>query len=213
LLAVGLGTVAFAMQDTLLEPYGGEILGLAVSQTTYLTALMAIGSLIAFALAARALTRGWDACRLAAYGALIGLPAFIFVLMAAPLGSSLLFRAGAFLIGFGMGMFSVGTLTAAMSLDKEGGNGLALGAWGAVQATGAGVAIGVAGVLRDIVSHLALQGRLGTVLNGHATGYGTVYYIEILLLFASLIAIGPLARHRTSINHTPDHTGLAPVST
>jgi len=110
-------------------------------------------------------------------------------------------------------MFSVGTLTAAMSLDKEGGNGLALGAWGAVQATGAGVAIGVAGVLRDIVSHLALQGRLGTVLNGHATGYGTVYYIEILLLFASLIAIGPLARHRTSINHTPDRTGLAPVST
>jgi len=213
LLAVGLGTVAFAMQDTLLEPYGGEILGLAVSQTTYLTALMAIGSLMAFALAARALTRGWDACRLAAYGALIGLPAFIFVLMAAPLGSSLLFRAGAFLIGFGMGMFSVGTLTAAMSLDKEGGNGLALGAWGAVQATGAGVAIGVAGVLRDIVSHLALQGRLGTVLNGHATGYGTVYYIEILLLFASLIAIGPLARHRTSINHTPDRTGLAPVST
>ncbi|MGZ5929390.1 MAG: BCD family MFS transporter [Rhizomicrobium sp.] len=213
LLAVGLGTVAFAMQDTLLEPYGGEILGLAVSQTTYLTALMAIGSLIAFALAARALTRGWDACRLAAYGALIGLPAFIFVLMAAPLGSPILFRIGAFLIGFGMGMFSVGTLTAAMSLDSDGGNGLALGAWGAVQATGAGVAIGLAGVLRDIVSHLALQGRLGTVLNGHATGYGAIYYIEILLLFASLIAIGPLARHRTSIDHTPDRTGLAPVST
>jgi BCD family chlorophyll transporter-like MFS transporter len=214
LVAVGLGTVAFAMQDTLLEPYGGEILGLAVSQTTYLTALMAIGSLFAFALAARALTRGWDACRLAAYGALVGLPAFTFVLMAAPLESPLLFRAGGFLIGFGMGMFSVGTLTAAMGLDKEGGNGLALGAWGAVQATGAGIAIGLAGIIRDIVSHLALQGRLGAALTGHATGYGAVYYLEILLLFASLIAIGPLARHRSHTQSMPaDPSGLAPLST
>jgi BCD family chlorophyll transporter-like MFS transporter len=213
LWAVGLGTVAFAMQDTLLEPYGGEILGLAVSQTTYLTALMAIGSLLAFGLAARALTRGWDACRLAAYGALVGLPAFTFVLMAAPLESPMLFRMGAFLIGFGMGMFSVGTLTAAMGLDKEGGNGLALGAWGAVQATGAGLAIGLAGVIRDLVSHQALHGRLGAALNGHATGYGAVYYIEIILLFASLIAIGPLARHRTQDQALPGPHGLAPIST
>ena len=214
LVALGLGTVAFAMQDTLLEPYGGEILHLAVSQTTILTALMAIGSLIAFSLAARALTRGWDPCRLAAYGALVGLPAFTFVLMAAPLGSPLLFRMGAFLIGFGMGMFSVGTLTAAMGLDKDGGNGLALGAWGAVQATGAGIAIGLAGITRDVVSHLALHGRLGSALTGHATGYGTVYYIEILLLFASLIAIGPLARHKSDNLPVPvDPNRLASLST
>lgn len=195
LVAVGLGTVAFAMQDTLLEPYGGEILHLAVSQTTILTAVMAIGSLTAFAAAARALTRGHDACRLAAYGLLVGLPAFIFVLMAAPLGSPLLFRFGAFLIGFGMGMFSVGTLTAAMGLDSAAHSGLALGAWGAVQATGAGIAIGLAGIIRDVVTGMALHGRLGAALVSHATGYGAVYYIEIILLFASLIAIGPLARH------------------
>lgn len=198
LVAVGLGTVAFAMQDTLLEPYGGEILHLAVSQTTMLTALMAIGSLIAFALAARALTRGWDACRLAAYGLLVGLPAFSLVLLAAPLEAPMMFRVGAFLIGFGMGMFLVGTLTAAMGIDKDGGNGLALGAWGAVQATGAGLAIGMAGVIRDIVTHMALHGKLGAAMAGHATGYGAVYYIEILLLLAGLIAIGPLARHSSS---------------
>ena len=101
-----------------------------------------------------------------------------------------------------------------MGLDKEGGNGLALGAWGAVQATGAGIAIGLAGIIRDIVSHLALQGRLGAALTGHATGYGAVYYLEILLLFASLIAIGPLARHRSHTQPTPvDQSGLAPLST
>lgn len=195
LVAVGLGTVAFAMQDTLLEPYGGEVLHLGVGQTTMLTALMAGGALVAFGIAARALSRGCDACRLAAYGQLLGLPAFTAVLMAAPMASPPLFCAGAALIGFGSGLCSVGTLTAAMGLDTAGRSGLALGAWGAVQATGAGVAIGLAGIIRDVVSHFALSGQLGPALVSNATGYGIVYYIEIALLIASLIAIGPLARH------------------
>ena len=50
----------------------------------------------------------------------------------------LLFRIGTVLIGFGGGLFAVGTLTAAMALARDGESGLALGAWGAVQATAAG---------------------------------------------------------------------------
>ena len=41
------------MQDVILEPYGGEVLGLGVGATTQLTALMAGGAVAAFALAAR----------------------------------------------------------------------------------------------------------------------------------------------------------------
>ena len=44
LVAVGLGTAAFSMQDILLEPYGGEILHLSVAATTALTALLAGGT-------------------------------------------------------------------------------------------------------------------------------------------------------------------------
>ncbi|MDP5358855.1 MAG: BCD family MFS transporter, partial [Paracoccaceae bacterium] len=44
LLVVFLGTMAFNMQDVLLEPYGGEILGLSVSATTLLTATWATGA-------------------------------------------------------------------------------------------------------------------------------------------------------------------------
>ncbi len=210
LVALGLGTVAFAMQDTLLEPYGGEILHLGVGQTTVLTALMAGGALIAFAVAARALTRGWDPYRLAAYGLLIGVPAFFAVLLAAPMDSPLIFRAGATLIGFSTGLFSVGTLTAAMGIDPEGRSGLALGAWGAVQATGAGVAIAMAGVIRDVVSGFAMHGAFGATLATHSTGYGTVYYIEIILLFASLVAMGPLASRSTEARLSrPGDFGLA----
>ncbi len=211
LVAVGLGTAAFNMQDIILEPYGGEILKLSVSATTVITALTAVGALLAFGLAGRSLQRGADPYRVAALGLLFGLVAFAAVIFAEPLESPNLFRAGAALIGFGGGLFAVGTLTAAMSLENNGLNGLALGAWGAVQATCAGTAVLLGGALRDIVSGLASQGWLGTALASPATGYSFVYHIELYLLFATLVAIGPLVRNpgRAGAQQTTGKFGLA----
>jgi len=194
LVAVGLGTAGFSMQDILLEPYGGQVMHMAVGATTALTALIAGGALFAFTLAARSLGRGADPHRLAAFGALAGVFAFAAVVFAAPLQSPVLFRFGTALIGFGGGLFAVGTLTAAMGMDRHGLNGLALGAWGAVQASSAGVAIAMGGALRDAVSGLATRGALGPALTDASVGYGVVYQIEIALLFATLVAIGPLVR-------------------
>jgi BCD family chlorophyll transporter-like MFS transporter len=195
LVAVALGTAGFTMQDVLLEPFGGEILNLSVASTTVLTALLAAGTLAAFALAARCLANGMDPHRLAAYGALVGIVAFSLVTLVAALQSVALFRFGAALIGFGAGLFAVGTLTAAMGLAAQTGSGLALGAWGAVQATATGIGVALGGALRDVLTGLAGTGALGPAFTGPATGYGFVYQLEVVLLFATLIAIGPLARH------------------
>jgi MFS transporter, BCD family, chlorophyll transporter len=83
-----------------------------------------------------------------------------------------------------------------MTMPAQGlaGRGLALGAWGAAQATAAGIAIAIGGGIRDGVSHLALSGRLGEALALPSTGYSVVYHLEIALLFATLIALGPLVR-------------------
>jgi BCD family chlorophyll transporter-like MFS transporter len=214
LVAVGLGTAAFSMQDILLEPYGGQIMHLDVGATTTLTALMAAGALAAFALAARRLGRGADPFRLAACGVLVGVVAFAAVIFSDPLGSVLLFRVGSALIGFGGGLFSISTLTAATGLEVDGaaGNtGLALGAWGAVQASASGLAIALGGTLRDVVSALATSGALGPALAGPAVGYSFVYHLEIALLFATLVAVGPLVSSaRTSYQPTPKF-GLAEV--
>lgn len=196
LVAVGLGTAGFSMQDILLEPYGGEILGLSVSSTTGLTALLAIGMLTAFGLASRLLGKGSDPARLAGFGAFVGIFAFAAVILSATFESSLLFRAGTMTIGFGGGLFSVGTLIAAMALADRSDSGLALGAWGAVHATASGVAIALGGGIRDGVAALASRGALGPALNEPVTGYGAVYHLEILLLFATLAAVGPLVGTR-----------------
>jgi MFS transporter, BCD family, chlorophyll transporter len=209
LVIVGLGTAAFSMQDILLEPYGGEVLNLSVSDTTFLTAILAGGTLLGLALAARALSRDHDPFFLAAMGALAGIGAFSAVIFADPLNSVLLFRAGTFFIGFGGGLFAVGTLTAAMGLSETGGSGLALGAWGAVQATAAGGGLAMGGAIRDVLGDLAARGYLGPALTGPAAGYCVVYHIEIGLLFASLVAIGPLVRRFKDPGGSPSRFGLA----
>lgn len=190
LVAVGIGTMAFSMEDVLLEPYGGQILHLTVADTTKLTAVLAVGGLFGFGLASRVLSRGFDPFRMAGCGVLVGVPAFLSVIFAAPFSSAVLFGGGTFLIGFGAGLFGHGTLTATMNYAPPGQTGLALGAWGAVQASAAGVAIALGGIIRDVVAATAPQNALGA-----AAGYVSVYTLEIILLLATLVTMARL-RHR-----------------
>jgi BCD family chlorophyll transporter-like MFS transporter len=76
-----------------------------------------------------------------------------------------------------------------MNLAPRHQAGLALGAWGAVQASAAGTAIALGGVLRDLVTHAAPHTALGP-----AAGYDAVYGIEVALLLATLVTIIPLVR-------------------
>jgi BCD family chlorophyll transporter-like MFS transporter len=205
LLAVGLGTAAFNMQDIILEPYGAEVLGLSVGQTTLLTGLMAAGAIVACALAARLLARRADPQRVAALGLVAGLVAFSCVVFAEPLQSAALFRTGVVLIGLGGGLFSVGTLSAAMELQSGGLHGMVLGAWGGVVATATGLSVALGGVLRDAGTQLAMSGWLGEVLATPAAGYAFVYHLELALLFVTLVAIGPLVRRQRRAAGPPDH--------
>ncbi len=192
LLAIGIGALAFAMQDALLEPYGGEILGLSVGSTTALTGAWSLGALLAFGLSAKRLTTGSDPLRLAGLGAVAGIAAFLMTLFAAPLASAPLLYTGALGIGFGAGLFSVGTMIAAMGLARGEDAGLALGAWGAVQASCAGLGIALGGLIRDGMAYAALHDGMGATLAHRATGYGTVYLIEIALLLLALVVLGPV---------------------
>ena len=209
LVAVALGTLGFTMQDILLEPYGAQILAMTVSETTQLTAILGIGMLVAFFIAARMLTRGADPIRLSAAGAMLGVFAFSAVVFAAPMASETLFRVGTLFIGLGNGLFAVGTLTSIMTLGRTDLTGLTLGAWGAVQVTATGVAIFAGGAIRDLVAGWVTAGAFGVALNLPTTAYAFVYHIEIFILFAALVALGPLVRQPGEQIQQPPDLSLA----
>jgi BCD family chlorophyll transporter-like MFS transporter len=189
--------MAFTMEDVLIEPYGGEILGLSVGATTSLTATLALGGLAGFGAASWVLNRGADPFRIASLGALLGLPAFALVIAAGLQQAPALFPVGIFLIGLGAGLFGHGTLTSTMNHAPRDQIGLALGAWGAVQASATGLAIAAGGLLRDLVHHFS----------GALAGYLTVYVLETVMLMATLLLMLPMLGKRDSIESRSANRG------
>lgn len=210
LIIIGLGTLGFGMADVLLEPYGGQVLGLSVATTTRLTATFAVGGLIGFGLASRVLRRmEASPMRLAVIGLFAGLPAFGGIIAAGYVQSMALFLGGTFLVGFGTGLFAHGTLTATMRAATREQTGLALGTWGAVQATAAGIAVAVGGIIRDLV--IAVPGDAAQAL---ARGYYTVFGLELLLLIAAIVVsirwmTGRNAMQEGEMPRKPNHSSKA----
>ncbi len=187
LVVIGLGTFGFGMADVLLEPYGGQALGFSVAETTKLTALLATGTLIGFGFASKWLGQGGDPYRLASIGAAIGVPGFICIVLSASMIGPPLFLAGTLATGLGAGLFGHATLTATLLGASDEQIGLSLGAWGAVQATCAGIGIALAGVVRDIL----VQSDAFSGLRPE-TPYNVVFMIEIAFLLIAVIIAIPL---------------------
>ncbi|MEM1315944.1 MAG: PucC family protein, partial [Pseudomonadota bacterium] len=187
LIVTALGTLGFGMADVLLEPYGGQALHMSVAETTRLTAVLATGTLVGFGIASRVLGRGGDPARMAAIGAGLGVPAFAMIVQAAFSGSAALFVAGVLVAGVGAGLFGHGTLTATMRSAPRERIGLSLGAWGAAQATAAGVGVALGGVIRDVM----LAVYPGT---SPEVPYLPAFALEILFLALALLIARPLLR-------------------
>ena len=203
LLVVFFGTLGLSMQDILLEPYGGEILGLSVAATTNLTAIWVVGALGGLFIASRSLKRKRGgpvkSIVFALFSAIGGLCS---VIMSDPMNLALLYYFGSFLIGLGTGLFAVSTLIIAMTIpiSKGTGRGLVLGAWGAAQATAAGLGIGLGGILNDISESIFGAEGLNLVVSSNpAFSYLVVYHLEIFLLFLTLAFLGPLSQYLSSL--------------
>ena len=84
------------------------------------------------------------------------------------------------------------------------GRGLAIGAWGAAQATAAGISIALGGFLRDLINYHAMRGAWGEALATPATGYSFVYHSEIALLIVTLLVLFPLIRQGQGIASKTD---------
>ncbi|NTV65004.1 MAG: BCD family MFS transporter [Oscillochloris sp.] len=190
-------TLGFATHDVLLEPYGGQVLNMTVTQTSRLTALWGVGMLVAISLAAWSLWKGRSPILLITIGCLLGAGGFLTVALAS--GETLidLFRVGVVLIGMGRGMFIVGALALVMSLVDKNHAGLFIGLWGITQALAQGFGTIGGGLARDIVQHLTGQVALG---------YTLVYYSSLSLLSLAallLLVLGIGHQLRRGEVHSP----------
>lgn len=179
-LVIFLATMAFATHDVLLEPYGGQVLGMSVAATMRLTALWGLTTIMGVALAGWLLWQRYPPALLISVGCAVGLTGFGVISFASDAMMIQPFRVGVGLVSIGRGVFLVGSIILVMSLTDISHAGLFLGVWGIVQAMAQGIGVIGGGLLRDIAQY-----QFGSVV----LGYTSVYMTSLLLL---LVVVGLL---------------------
>lgn len=175
-----LATLAFATHDVLLEPYGGQVLGMSVAATTQLTALWGVSMIAAIITAGWLLWRGHSPVLPIVLGICLGIVGFLTISLAGSSAHTTIFRLGVMMIGMGRGLFIVASVAIVMTLADIQHAGLFIGMWGVMQAMAQGFGTIGGGLVRDII-----LARTGVI----AYGYVGAYTISLLLLVVAVACI------------------------
>lgn len=171
--ATFLGASAFFafMQDAVLEPFGGDVFGLPVGETTRFNMFWGSGVLLGM-IGTMALTRHWHPeqhVSTTGWGlAALSLP--LLGLGAASSAEALAaVRPLLALFGIGFGVFTVGGVSLLMAMNREGQAGTYLALWSVIQLVSRGGGIAVGGALRDLFLEL---------IGAFAGAYAGVFWLE-----------------------------------
>jgi BCD family chlorophyll transporter-like MFS transporter len=171
--------IALLGQDILLEPFGGEAFGMAVTDTTRITSIWGAFTLITL-LVAGALERRVSKRAVAFLGGGVALVGFILIAASGVLDNIGVFYAGVVLLGTGTGFSTVSNLSLMLDMTTASKVGLFIGAWGMANAASRLIGAMLSGVIRDI---------LAQILQNPILAYVSVFSILALLLLISLIIL------------------------
>jgi BCD family chlorophyll transporter-like MFS transporter len=173
-----LSMFSFFMQDVILEPFGGEVLGLSPAQTTRFNVYMGIGLIGSMLFGGMVLIPRKGKRWVTEVGCWIMVGAFL-----ALASSALLTQIGGLpwtiaTLGLGSGLFTVGGVALMMDMTSSAHTGLFVGAWTLVQALAKGPASLASGGLYNLFVELGASA-------GQA--YSGVFGLEALGVLCSIV--------------------------
>jgi len=171
--------IALLGQDILLEPFGGEAFGMPVSDTTRITSIWGVFTLVAL-LAAGVLERRVSKRTIAFCGGGIAFVGFVLISTSGILTNISVFYAGVILLGIGTGFSTVSNLSLMLDMTTAAKVGLFIGAWGMANAASRLIGALLSGVVRDVLTQ---------VLQDPVLAYVSVFAILALLLLISLFLL------------------------
>lgn len=179
-----LSMFSFFMQDVILEPFGGEVLGLTLGATTRFNAFMGVGLIASMLMGGIYIIPRKGKRWVTELGCWILIAAFLALASTAFMESGGAIVIIVTMIGLGGGLFTVGGVALMMDMTLSEHTGLFVGAWTLIQALARGPASLASGGLFNIFSNLGASA---------AQGYGSVFLVEAIGLGISLIFLRQVA--------------------
>jgi MFS transporter, BCD family, chlorophyll transporter len=175
-------TLCLFFQEPVLEPYGGEIFGMSIADTTKLNAFWGTGTLIGLSLTGFAIVPRFGKKNTTKLGCFLVAASFILIILAGLTQTPLVLRLAVLVLGFSSGITTTGALSLMLDLTAAETAGTFIGAWGLSQALARATATVAGGALLDL-------GR--GLFSAPILAYGLVFVMPI---FGMMLAVRLLSR-------------------
>ncbi len=176
-------TISLFMQELVLEPYGGEVFGMAIAETTRLNAFWGLGTLVGLSGSGFLITPRLGKKRTTRLGCLLVAGCFVLVILSGFTQAPFLLQIALFLLGLGFGVVTNGSISLMLDLTAPETAGTFIGAWGLSQAMARGVAGVLGGTTLDIGRQIFPQQLV--------LAFGLVFALQAI---GMLVAIALLSR-------------------
>ncbi|GAB1545014.1 BCD family MFS transporter [Scytonema sp. NUACC21] len=175
-------TISLFMQEAVMEPYGGEVFGMCVSETTKLNAFWGTGTLIGISSTGFLIVPRLGKQKTAMLGCLTVAFSISFIILSGFTANQKFLQGALLLFGLTSGITTTGALSLMLDLTAAETAGTFIGAWGLAQAMARALATVSGGAVLDVGKYLFAQ---------KAMAYSLVFGLQALGI---LLAIWFLTR-------------------
>lgn len=183
-LYVFISIFALFANEVVMDPFGAEVFGMPVSDTTKLFKPMMGGTQLVFMLLTGFLLSKIGFKRGAFFGNTFSALGFAIIIVAGFTTDMNLLRTGLVVTGMGLGAASVSNISMMMNMTA-GRSGIYIGLWGTAQSLAIFIGHSGAGVIRDLVYILS---------GNHMWAYTAIFIIEILAFTASSLVLPHISK-------------------
>ena len=188
-------TISLFMQEAVLEPYGGEVFGMSIADTTKLNANWGIGILIGYSLTGFLVAPRLGKKLTTRIGCLLVAGSFGLIILSGFTQDEKILKLAVVLFGAAAGMATIGSISLMLDFTLAETAGTFIGAWGLAQAMSRAFATLIGGAILDISR---------TIFTIPLLAYGTVFALQAMGMIVAVIIL-----ERINIKEFQESTGQA----
>lgn len=143
-------TISLFMQEAVLEPYGGEVFGMSVGESTLLNSYWGMGVLFGYSLTGFFVVPRLGKKNTARLGCALTAASFSLVILAGFTQQPEMLKFALVLFGAATGIGTIGAISLMLDLTAAETAGTFIGAWGLAQAMSRAIATVMGGIILDI---------------------------------------------------------------
>ncbi|MBV5257765.1 BCD family MFS transporter [Synechococcus moorigangaii CMS01] len=173
-------TISLFMQEAVLEPYGGEVFGMSIGESTLLNSYWGMGVLLGYSATGFLVVPHLGKKNTARLGCSLTAACFLLIILAGVTQQPQILKYALILFGTATGIGTIGAISLMLDLTAAETAGTFIGTWALAQAMSRAIATLMGGVVLDI-------GR--AIFQAPLLAYGTVFLLQAVGMFSAIFIL------------------------